>query len=87
MLRQADDSDTEEKKKAIDYLDQTIRIRDEYVHKTMSVFNERVKREELMTAIRDVWFKGYTLRLKISGKQVVQVKENVPAQMNDSNQH
>jgi hypothetical protein len=37
----------------------------------MSAFGEQVKKEELVTAIRDVWFKSYTLRLKISGKEIV----------------
>jgi len=33
-----------------------------------------------MTAIRESYFRSYTLRLKISGKKIVAVKESAPAE-------
>jgi len=80
----ADESDTEEKKKAVDYIENAIKQKNEFIQKTMSLFSERVKKEELVTAIRDTYFKSYTLRLKIAGKQIVAVKENQPPALNDT---
>lgn len=44
----------------------------------MTLFAERVTKEQLMTAIRESYFRSYTLRLKISGKKVTAVKESAP---------
>lgn len=64
----SDENDGEEKKKAIDYIENAIKERDDFVKKTVSGLTERVTREQLCTAIRDSYFRSYMLRLKISGK-------------------
>lgn len=75
----SDENDTEEKKKAIDYIENAIKEKDDFVKKIVSGFTERVTKEQLCTAIRDSFFRSYLLRLKISGKQLTQaVKESNP---------
>ena len=78
MLKHADENDKEDKKEAIDYLENAIKERDAFIAKTMTLFADAVTKEQLMTAIRESYFRSYALRLKISGKQATAVKESAP---------
>ena len=46
----------------------------------MTLFADTITKEQLMTAIRESYFKSYTLRLKISGKKATAVKESAPVE-------
>jgi len=45
LLKHADENDTEEKKKAIDYIENTIKERDAFISKTMTLFADSVAKE------------------------------------------
>lgn len=66
----SDENDTTEKKKAIDYLDNALKHKDDFLKKTMAGFNENVTKEELCTRIRGDYFKSYLLRMAVAGKKL-----------------
>lgn len=61
----SDENDTQEKKNAIDYLDNGLKAKDDFVKKTLSGLNENVTKEELCTRIRLDYFKSFMLRLAV----------------------
>jgi hypothetical protein len=72
LLKGTDIEDTEEKKKAIDYLNDGMQKKNEFLAKTLSGFAEQVTKEELCTRIRNDYFKSFMLRLAITGKKITQ---------------
>ena len=75
----SDENDTSEKKKAIDYIDNALRAKDEFVKKTLSGFSENVTKEELCTRIRGDYFKSYLLRMAVAGKKLQEQPQPVSA--------
>lgn len=74
----SDENDTSEKKKAIDYLDNALKHKDDFLKKTMSGFNDNVTKEELCTRIRGDYFKSYLLRMAIAGKKLLDQPQSHP---------
>lgn len=66
----SDENDTQEKKKAIDYLDKGLKAKDEFVKLTMSAFKDTITKEELCTRIRADYFKSFLLRLALTGNKI-----------------
>lgn len=80
----SDDNDTAEKKKAIDYLDDGLKLKDEFVKKTLAGFNENITKEELATRIRADYFKSFLLRMAVTGKKITQEVKQID--LNNSTQ-
>ena len=71
-MKGSDIEDTEEKKKAIDYLNDGMNKKNEFLAKTLSGFSDQVTKEELCARIRNDYFKSFMLRLAITGKKITQ---------------
>ena len=78
-MKGSDVEDTEEKKKAIDYLNEGVNKKAEFLAKTLSGFGENVAKEELCTRIRSDYFKSFMLRLAITGKKITQEVQSLDA--------
>jgi hypothetical protein len=82
LLKMADDNDDHLKKKAIDYLDDANKHKEEFLKKILTGLNDQVTKQELITKIRDHFFKSYILRMGIAGKQMatlaVKEEDNAP---------
>lgn len=75
MLKLADENnESEEKKKALEYLNEANQKKDEFFKKTLASLPEKIKREELIEKLSDAWFATYKLRMAITGKSLSIVK-------------
>ena len=70
LLKMSDENDTIEKKRAIDYLDNALRAKEDFIKQTLSGLGDKITKEELATRIRGDYFKSFLLRLAISGKRL-----------------
>lgn len=64
------ENDSQENKKAIDYLDRCASRKNEVVNEVLAGLNERVTKEEVCTRIRADFFKSYMLRLKLANIKI-----------------
>lgn len=71
-MKQGDESnESEEKKKALEYLDEAAKKSEEYLDKTLEGLPDKVKREEFVKKVGDTWFTTYKLRMAITGRKSV----------------
>lgn len=70
LLKLGDESDGEDKKKALAYLEEGLKKKEELLGKTLVGLTDRITKEELCNRLRDTFFKSYVLRLALVGKKV-----------------
>jgi hypothetical protein len=69
-----DETDSEQKKIAISYLENALKYRESFIQRTMDNFSEKITKSELCHALRDTFFRSYDLRLAIVGKKQQRIK-------------
>jgi hypothetical protein len=69
-LKNGELSESEEKKKAIQYLEEAKRKEDDFIHRTIAAMSKNVGKEELIKHLKDNWFRSYKLRMAITGRKI-----------------
>ena len=64
-----DESDNEEKKKALNYLESAAMYKEAFIKKMMDNFSDKITKNDLCQHFRDVCYRSYDLRLALVDKR------------------
>jgi hypothetical protein len=72
-LKNGDDSQGEEKKQALAYLEEAEKKKDAFIYQTLKSFKGGITKEALIETLKTNWFTSYKLRLAITGKKLADI--------------
>ena len=79
MLKNGDDSDSDEKKEALLYLEEAQNKKQEYISGVLDSLGEEISKHDLIEKIKDSFFQTYKLRMAITGRKMASQGEQPPA--------
>lgn len=80
MLRQGEETDSDEKKAAIAYLEEALKKKNDFITKTVATLPAQVSKEDFVNKIKDNFFASHKLRVAITGRQVLpKISGNIAA--------
>ncbi len=71
LLKNSDDSDTEEKKHALQYLEEALSKKDKFIKTVIDgIAGDEIEKDPLIAKIKDAFFDSYKLRMAITGRKL-----------------
>jgi hypothetical protein len=75
VLKHGDDADTQEKRDAIEYLQEAHNKKTDYIKRIIDSFEgDRIGKDALINKVADTFFRTYDLRMAITGRKLAVVE-------------